>query len=108
MQTVKLLLGVDASRCAATADGGAQVSATVDGVVRAPFMQQRPPVIIVTSLPPIPAAAPSETRVCITLRKPCESLEELCGGTPFCWYALLDSDAGLGCCAVGQTTDPSW
>jgi hypothetical protein len=92
MQAVKLLLAVDGVGCQ-----GAQVSATVNGIVRAPFMQQRPPVVIVT---PLPVMSSSTTRVCVTLRKPCYSLSSLCNGSPHCFYALLDSDAGTGCCGI--------
>ena len=34
------------------------------------------------------------------MRKPCESLSLLCNGSPHCFYALLDSDAGTGCCGI--------
>jgi hypothetical protein len=93
MTPVKLVLGVDADACS-----GAQVSASVGGVKRAPFMQQRPPVIIFTplSLPP----AWNATRVCVTLRAPCPELARLCYGSPHCWYALLQAEAGNSCCVV--------
>lgn len=94
IKPVKMLLGINASRCA-----GAQVSATVDGVVRAPFMQTQPPVIIITPLP-YRSQTNTSTRVCLTLRKPCESLEQLCNGSPHCFYALLDSETGSGCCNI--------
>ena len=94
MRPVKLLFGVDANRCVV-----AQVSASIDGVVRAPFMQRTPPVIIVSPLP----ADGAQHKICITLRTPCPSLWELCYGSPHCRYSLLDTQTGDSCCAVGST-----
>ena len=91
MRPVKLLIGVDYERC-----NGSHVSTTVDGQVRAPFMIPRPSLIIVSPLP----EGNATTRVCITLRAPCDTPDKLCYGSPHCRYALLGSETGAGCCAV--------
>ena len=91
MRPVKMLMAVDAARCA-----GSHVSTTVNGVTRAPFMLPSPPVSIVTPLP----KDVDGTVICLTLRAPCSTPERLCYGSAHCWYAFLDADKGDGCCVV--------
>ena len=90
MRPTKFVVGVDSTRCA-----GAQISAVVNGVVKAPFMQTTPPIVSVRF-----TAVALPIKICIRLRPPCPTITDLCYGTAACNVALLDAYAGDGCCVI--------
>ena len=88
----RLQIGVDAMKCQ-----GSHVYTRVNGLIKAPFMQLNPPVIIVK---PLPEAENIE--ICLALRAPCETPNKLCYGSPNCFYSLMENDLGNSCCTVSH------